>query len=57
MPATAFAISAQSGNIYGGLWYPVVIAAMTIVVGILLVPGGTHNKSIFKDDPDHKVHR
>jgi MFS family permease len=57
MPATAFAISAQTGNIYGGLWYPIVVAVMTIIVGLLLVPGGTHQKSIFKDDPDHKVHR
>lgn len=56
LPATAFAISAQSGNIYAGLWYAVVIALMTVVVGALFVPGGTHNKSIFKDDPDHKVH-
>jgi hypothetical protein len=56
MPSTAFAISAQSGNAYGGRWYPIVIALMTVVIGALFVPGGTHNKSIFKDDPDHKVH-
>lgn len=56
LPATAFAISAQSGNIYAGLWYAVVVALMTVVVGTLLVPGGTHGKSIFADDPDHKVH-
>ena len=56
LPATAFAISAQSGNIYAGLWYAVVVALMTVVIGTLLVPGGTHKKSIFKDDPDHKVH-
>lgn len=56
LPATAFAISAQSGNIYAGLWYAIVIALMTVVVGAIFVPGGTHNKSIFKDDPDHKVH-
>ena len=56
LPATAFAISAQSGNIYAGLWYAIVIALMTVVVGAIFVPGGTHKKSIFKDDPDHKVH-
>ena len=56
LPATAFAISAQSGNIYAGLWYAVVVALMTVVVGAIFVPGGTHKKSIFKDDPDHKVH-
>ncbi len=50
MPATAFAISAQSGNIYGGLWYPIIIAMITVVVGALLVPGNTHKKDIFADD-------
>jgi hypothetical protein len=49
MPATAFAISAQSGNVYGGLWYPIIIAAATVVIGALFVPGGTHKKDIFKD--------
>ncbi len=50
MPATAFAISAQSGNVYGGLWYPIVIALVTVVIGLLFVPGGTHKKDIFADD-------
>jgi MFS family permease len=50
MPATAFAISAQSGNIYAGLWYAIVIAVMTVVVGTIFVPGGTHKKDIFADD-------
>ncbi|MCJ8149590.1 MFS transporter [Shinella sedimenti] len=50
MPATAFAISAQTGNVYGGLWYPIVIAAATVVIGALLVPGNTHKKDIFADD-------
>jgi hypothetical protein len=57
MPATAFAISAQTGSVYGGLWYPIVIALMTVVIGAIFVPGGTHKKSIFTDDPDHKFHR
>jgi MFS family permease len=56
LPATAFAISAQSGNIYAGLWYAVVVALMTVVVGTLFVPSGTHKKSIFTDDPQHKFH-
>ena len=50
MPATAFAISAQTGNIYSGLWYAIVIAVMTVVVGTLFVPGGTHKKDIFAGD-------
>lgn len=50
MPATAFAISAQTGSVYGGLWYPIVIALATVVIGALFVPGGTHKKDIFADD-------
>ena len=50
MPATAFAISAQTGNIYAGLWYAIVIALMTVVIGMLFVPGNTHKKDIFADD-------
>jgi MFS family permease len=38
LPATSFAIVAASGNIYAGLWYPVVVAAATVVIGALLVP-------------------
>jgi MFS family permease len=37
LPTTAFAIVAATGDIYSGLWYPVVIAALTLVVGTLLV--------------------
>ncbi len=50
MPATAFAISAQTGSVYGGLWYPIVIALATVVIGLIFVPGGTHKKDIFADD-------
>jgi MFS family permease len=50
MPATAFAISAQTGSVYGGLWYPIIIALMTVVVGLIFVPGRTHKKDIFADD-------
>ncbi|MEY4871839.1 MAG: hypothetical protein RLZZ563_1169 [Pseudomonadota bacterium] len=49
LPATAFAISAQAGNIYAGLWYAIVVALMTVVIGALFVPGGTHKKDIFAD--------
>jgi hypothetical protein len=38
LPATSFAIVASTGNIYAGLWYPVIIAAATVVIGILFVP-------------------
>jgi MFS family permease len=50
LPATAFAISAQSGNIYAGLWYAIVVAVMTVVIGTIFVPNGTHKKDIFADD-------
>ncbi len=38
LPATAFAMVAWSGDIYYGLWYPIVIALMTFVIGLLFVP-------------------
>ena len=37
LPTTAFAIVAQTGNIYNGLWYPIVVACITFVVGMLFV--------------------
>ncbi|MBX7118027.1 MAG: hypothetical protein K1X31_03400, partial [Gemmatimonadaceae bacterium] len=37
LPTTAFAIVASTGNIYSGLWYPVVIAAATCVAGALFL--------------------
>ena len=37
LPTTAFAMVAATGNIYFGLWYPIVVAAVTFVVGFLFV--------------------
>ena len=37
LPTTAFAIVAATGDIYSGLWYPVTIAAVTLLIGTLLV--------------------
>ncbi len=37
LPTTAFAIVAQTGNMYNGLWYPIIVAGMTFVVGMLFV--------------------
>lgn len=37
LPPVAFAIVAATGNFYAGLWYPVVIALMTCVIGGLFV--------------------
>ncbi|MGD9978983.1 MAG: MFS transporter [Hyphomonadaceae bacterium] len=38
LPTTAFAIVAATGNIYNGLWYPIVVAVITLVAGLLLLP-------------------
>nr|WP_232730166.1 MFS transporter [Novosphingobium kunmingense] len=38
LPTTAFAMVAAKGDIYYGLWYPVVIAAATVVIGLLFLP-------------------
>lgn len=37
LPTISFALVAQNGNIYYGLWYPIAIAAMTFVIGMLFV--------------------
>ena len=37
LPTTSFAIVAATGDIYSGLWYPVGIAVLTLVVGVLFV--------------------
>ncbi len=37
LPTTSFAIVAATGDIYSGLWYPVIIATLTLVVGALFV--------------------
>jgi len=37
LPTTAFAMVAATGNIYYGLWYPITVAAVTFVVGLLFV--------------------
>jgi MFS family permease len=38
LPATAFAMSAAAGNIYYGLWYPIVFAVICLVIGVLFLP-------------------
>jgi MFS family permease len=37
LPSISFAMVAQNGNIYYGLWYPITIAAITLVIGMLFV--------------------
>ena len=38
LPTTAFAMVAATGDIYYGLWYPIAICALTVVVGLMFLP-------------------
>jgi len=49
LPATAFAIVASQGNIFSGLWYPIIIALVTLAIGILFVPE-TKDRDIYAND-------
>ena len=49
LPTTAFAIVAQTGNMYNGLWYPIIIAGATFVIGSLFVKE-TKDVDIFAND-------
>ena len=43
LPTTAFAMVAATGNIYYGLWYPVVVAGLTVVIGVLFLRETAHD--------------
>ncbi|MFT3820363.1 MAG: MFS transporter [Rubrivivax sp.] len=49
LPAVSFSIVAAQGNIYSGLWYPIIIATITFVVGSLFLRE-TKDVDIYKDD-------
>jgi MFS family permease len=38
LPTTAFAMVAATGNIYYGLWYPIIVAGATVVIGLFFLP-------------------
>jgi hypothetical protein len=38
LPTTAFAMVAATGDIYYGLWYPIVVAGATLIIGLFLLP-------------------
>jgi predicted MFS family arabinose efflux permease len=38
LPTTAFAMVAATGDIYYGLWYPILVASLTVVVGLFFLP-------------------
>ena len=45
LPTTAFALVAATGDIYYGLWYPIIIAAISFVVALVFLPE-TKDRSI-----------
>jgi hypothetical protein len=47
LPLLATAMVASAGNIYYGLWYPIVVAVMTLVIGFLFL----------KENKDFDIHR
>jgi MFS family permease len=49
LPTTAFAIVAQTGNMYNGLWYPIIIASITFVIGMMFVKE-TKDVDIYAND-------
>ena len=49
LPTTFFAIVASTGNMFSGLWYPIIIASITFVVGMLFVKE-TKDIDIYKND-------
>ena len=51
LPPIAVAMVAASGDIYAGLWYPIIIAGMTFVLGMLFLPE-TKDRDIYADDAE-----
>ena len=49
LPAISFSIVAAQGNIYSGLWYPIIIASITFVIGMLFIKE-TKDVDIYADD-------
>jgi Sugar (and other) transporter len=49
LPTTAFAMVAATGDIYYGLWYPVIVAAGTFIIGMIFIKE-TKDVDIFKND-------
>jgi MFS family permease len=55
LPATSFAMIAQTGDVYYGLWYPIVVAVGTVVIGLFFVPE-TKDRDIFAADTAEAPH-
>ena len=37
LPLLATAVVAATGNIYNGLWYPIIVSVMTLVIGLVFL--------------------
>jgi MFS family permease len=58
LPLIGLTIVAETGNIYAGLYYPIIIAAITFVIGSSLLKETKHTliwKELETDQPDHVV--
>jgi len=49
LPTTAFAIVAQTGDMYNGLWYPIIVAGATFVIGMIFIKE-TKDVDIYRED-------
>nr|WP_092270732.1 MULTISPECIES: MFS transporter [unclassified Duganella] len=49
LPTISFALVAFKGDIYYGLWYPIIIALITVVIGVLFI-GETKDNNIYAGD-------
>jgi MFS family permease len=55
LPTIGLILCAQTGNIYAGLWYPIAVAAITFVIGTLMLPE-THETKIWEELEDRRKH-
>jgi hypothetical protein len=51
LPATTFALIAATGDIYFGLWYPIIFAVATVIIGLIFVPE-TKDRDLFATNED-----
>ena len=49
MPATAFAMSAEKGDIYFGLWYPIGVMIVSFLIILFFIPE-SKDKDMYADD-------
>lgn len=54
LPTIGLIACAWTGNIYAGLWYPMIVASITFVIGSWLLPE-THNHKIWEEIRDQSI--